>query len=646
MKRIGAIFAGEVAEKWLLFPGAFVIGAFPFVLSRVRPGGMPPDVRGAAAVFLAGLTGGALAVAFGFRSTAGDLARGRAAFYFARPVTAAALWLGKLLGSLFVVFGSTALVLLPAILAGDGPFRGWALVPTTPTFDAILPEGVGPAGTCLAATAALVLLYLLSQAAGVASLARSPRLLAEAAAIGAGVLLVGATFERLRLARADVPAAGALLAVAAVLATGLAVGCYRAVKEGGTDPSRAERAQARIFAAAIAASVGGVLAFGVWVLRPSPGDLRTVDWVAPAPRGDWFGVLGHARGHDPAFLVNARTGEFLRLAPAGQRPPVFSADGRAAAWSASMPGFPESTVIPRTVSLADPRHPRVAWETKNLHAEPLLVFSPSGRRFAVIEPGRIVVWNAAGGGLLSAATPPRALWEYARGATGATFAGEDRLRIFAVRPGGASTTDLEILDFDLAAKRLTTTGRAGPFRGTFPILASPDRSRLLVREATAAVDLLDGETGRTLAKFGAADASFRSAAFLSDGTIALFESSRGAGRLCRLTPDGAVTSTLAVGPADRAWILGEPRAGDVMLAVSSGSGAARRHVIVVDRTTGRAESWGEDLLPASPFAATLSGDPGAAPAPGSLAARLFFTVDRTLVALDGPGRVRRLFPRP
>ncbi|HET7453230.1 MAG TPA: hypothetical protein VFL12_10840 [Thermoanaerobaculia bacterium] len=414
---------------------------------------------------------------------------------------------------------------------------------------------------------------------------------------------------------------------------------------GKTDERRAP-GRSRTFGSIAVAAILLFVLLGVWVLRAGPADLRGVEWVVPSPRGEWIALSGPARWHRPVFLENVRTRAFVRAAFSRGTVPVISPDGSTAAWTAIEPGFPDSTFTPRTVSLADPRHPGTSWETRGLHENPLLLFSPDARRLAIIASDRVAVWDAGSGRMLAAAKPAAPLWKESRGFTGATFVGDDLLRIFAARPAAGGGTSIEFLELDVAAKRFRSTGSAGPFRRTFPIIASPDRSRLLVREARAAVHLLDGETGRTIVVFSGA-ASFRSACFLSDGRIVLFESENGAGRLRTLSADGAELSSFPVAGEERAWFVGETRPGQLMLAAFSGRGdAGTRRVIVADLVRGSVERWADDLLPASPYAANLAGDFGAAPAPGSLATRLFFTRDRALVELEGPGRIRRLLPNP
>jgi len=636
VKKIALVAGAELADKSLVFPASLVIGAFPFLAALLRPGS-PADVR-ESAVLLAALTGGALAAIFGFGSTAGDIASRRTDFYFARPLTAFELWGGKLAGGLLAVFGATALALLPSAIAGRSG-RGEPFLSAIRSIGAIVSFEVGPAGALLAAAVLLASLYLLAQAAGVAVLARSPWFAVDAAVASGALVLAAGAARRIRLAGAFDAAEGALLAFAAVSMAAVAVGCFRALREGA-DARRASRAQSRAVVP-IAAAALLVALFGQWVLHPSPRSLTAVFWIAPSPRGDWFAVAGPARGRRPIFVENLETGEFLR-APSF---PVFSPDGSRAAWTDRAPGLPDPSFTPHTVSLGDARHPATAWETKGLHEPPLLVFSPDASRFAVLASDQVVVWDAAGGKMIAAAKPPEPLWEQSRGATCATFAG-DRLMIYAVRRSGERGRTIEISAFDAAARTFRRTGTAGPFAATFPILADGSRRRLLVREKAAVLHLLDGESGALRRSFAGGDAAFRIASFLSDGGIALFESVHGAGTLVVLSPDGEERRRIPIGPADRAYLLGERRPGAVLLLAGTASELRQRRgrAIVADVGTGRTETWAEGIRPASPYASFLSGDPGGGPAPGSAGTRLFLTPAGALVDLAGPGRLRPLIP--
>ena len=445
-------------------------------------------------------------------------------------------------------------------------------------------------------------------------------------------------------------ASGFLVAAAAAggtaLVLALAMGAYRAVSEGGSDARRADRAQSRIFWSIGGGAVVLLALAAAWVLSARPRDLRAVSWVVPAARGEWIAIGGHARAHEAVFLENLETGDFVRGSQ-GRRVPVIAADGSRAAWGTSEAGLPEPSVAPRTVSLADSAHPTVSWGIKDLHEDPLLVFSADGRRLAVIAADRIVVSDAANGRTIAAARPEHPFWKDSRGFTCATFAGDDLLRVYAVRAAGPPPgQEIGIFAFDLRTRSLRRTGTAGPFSGVFPILASAARDRLLVRERPATVHLLDAATGATLRTIAGGGASARAAVFLSDGGIALFESENEEGRIVVLAPDGEERRRIPIGPAHRAYLLGESAAGALVIAAGSGEDFRERRgrVLSVDVAAGTTEMWAEGVLPASPYAATLSGDPGNGPAPGGLATRLFFTPAGELVELRGPHRLRRIHP--
>jgi hypothetical protein len=306
-------------------------------------------------------------------------------------------------------------------------------------------------------------------------------------------------------------------------------------------------------------------------------------------------------------------------------------------------------LTPRTIRL-DPRRPRrVTWEIKDLREDPLLVLSADASRFAIIASDRITVWDAERGGMLVAARPPRPLWENARGFTAATFAGNDTLRLYSVRTAAGSPKEsaIDILELDVARRRLAATGTAGPFARTFPILTDSSRERLLVRDGPASLALLDARTGNLIRRIAGANARSRSADFLADGRIALFESVGGAGTLALLSRDGERQKEFPIGPAERAYVLGERRPGAVEIVAGSKAEIGERigTVLVIDLETGNVERWADHLLPAAPYPRLFSGDPGNAPAPGSLAMRLFFTPDGALVELEAPGRLRRVLPR-
>jgi hypothetical protein len=330
------------------------------------------------------------------------------------------------------------------------------------------------------------------------------------------------------------------------------------------------------------------------------------------------------------------------------RSPIIAGDGRRAAWTSASPRLGEPLLTPRT-ALLDARHPdRVAWETKDLHTDPLLVLSRDSSRLAVIVADQITVWDTSTGAMLVSARPSSALWEQARGFTCATFALPGVLRVYRVRlsPDSSKKSVIDILELDVARRRLGQTGAAGPFAHTFPILTDAARERLLVRDGPESVMLLDARTGALIRKLSGDTAISRSADFLADGRIALFESPGGRGRIVILSRDGDPQKEIPIGPAERAYILGERPAGSLAIVAGSRDDLIRCNgrVLVVDLTRDTVVGWGDHLSPAAPYARFIVGDPGDVPAPDSLATRLFFTRERALVELMAPFKMRRVLP--
>jgi len=651
VKKIAAVAALEILEKAIALPAALLVGGLPFLVAAFRGRSGSEDVRNLSAAFLALLAGGALAVALGFWSTAGDSVSRRTAFFLAHPLSPFELWAGKATGSLSIVFGAVALALLPAALAG-ARLRETAIAPMGRAAATMLPGRIPPAGMIAATGMALVAIFLLSQAAGVAVLARSPWLLADLVFCGAAVAFAFSLARSLVAARAEAALGAGGAALLAGLLVALAIGSHEAVRRGRIDLRRAARAQSIAFWSVAAALVALSALGAVWVLGATPADIRMVSGIVPAARGDWITVTGPARwrgGYTPTFFENVRTGDFLRVRPFFEsRSPVIAGDGRRAAWTSERPGVDGPFLTPHTLDLDAPNPSRVTWEMKDLRTVPLLVFSPDGKRLAVVTVDRITVWSTESGSMLASAKPPSPLWDHARGFTCATFAGADVLRIYAVRPAPDSPRKsiIDIQELDVPRRRLLRTGTAGPFAHTFPILTDAARERLLVRDGPESVTLLDARTGALLRTISGAAAISRSADFLSDGRIALFESPGGQGRVAVLSRDGDREKEIPIGPAERAYILGERPAGSLMIVVGSRNDLIQYagRVLVVDLARDTVVSWGDRLSPAAPYARFMVGDPGAIPEPESLATRLFFTRQRALVELVAPGKLRQVLP--
>lgn len=416
--------------------------------------------------------------------------------------------------------------------------------------------------------------------------------------------------------------------------------------KGATQDAARARAPAVRYGIWAAALLLGLGALTVRLLRGSPPDLTSVEWAAPSPAGDWIAVAGSFRlrfGDQAVFFENPPTGEFVRAGyrlPTGGSAPVFSADGKTAAWAAprvTLRG--ESGFVARARTLDSERPGRTGWDGAFFPEAPLIVFSDDGTRLAFLTGESLSIRDARTGRVIVAARPAQPLWPWgSRGFTTATFVTPELLRVYRVRSPGPASREavLDILELDAAARRLSRVGHAGPFPHVFPLLSDARRERLLVRETARDVLLLDARSGETIRDFGGGIATYRSADFLSDGGMALLESEGGQERLNLLDAAGSLERSVSLGPGDRAFFVGEPRGGLLDVAIAFAAKLPRRdaRILRVDRARGTVEAIADHLFPVTTYARWTGGDPGRSFAPGSLATRLFYGPHGSLVELD------------
>jgi hypothetical protein len=114
MKGIFTVAAREIAERKLAFLGAFFAGLLPLGLPLLPAlQGNARDALSVAMLLLATTIAAAFPLVFGATILVGDIAQKRLAFYFSRPLPAASIWAGKLLGALLISIGCALLAAAP-----------------------------------------------------------------------------------------------------------------------------------------------------------------------------------------------------------------------------------------------------------------------------------------------------------------------------------------------------------------------------------------------------------------------------------------------------------------------------------------------------------------------------------------------------
>ena len=249
-----AVALREIVERRLLFFGAFVAGLLPLGLPLL------PSLRGkehvarSVAMFL--LVSGiavVLPLVLGATVLAGEIAQKRLGFYFSRPLSAASIWAGKLLGALAISIGCVLFAGAPVFfLEGDRAFF-------------LATGGLDPRALAALAFPGVFLLLLLAHVG--ASLARLRSawivldlLLAALFAPAIALSLRSLFFAGLRSSREACPARSLWLLPAAFIAILLAASCVQIV-DGRTDARRSHGALSATLwalAAVFTAILGGL----------------------------------------------------------------------------------------------------------------------------------------------------------------------------------------------------------------------------------------------------------------------------------------------------------------------------------------------------------------------------------------------------
>jgi hypothetical protein len=611
------------------------------------------EVRLATGLALAALLGFALSLFVGSGLLARDLAEGRLGFFLALPLSARAIWGGRVLAATVLVYGGMALVALPVALAA-GPD---ALATGSLLYDlranGLLAEPL-PLARALAVGVLLfpLALILLAHQLATALRARSPWLLLDLAGLALSAALFAQASLRLAMARAPVELAlGALAAGALALATLLAGGGL-ALARGGTLLSRVHRAQAVTVSAGLVGAALVSAGWSSWVVRVDAADVTAVEAAEAAPSGSWLLVSARAR-HRPSYrpwiLADTRDGASpLTLAgslydrESGAPPPLaFAADGKSALLARPVGA---GLFGPRELVRVDIAGKRAQLVPTGIQVERFwagdTALLTDGRRFAVAEPTRLTVWGDDGRAALGSAALPRAVvhWQ-------AMCLAGDRLRLVRFSGDVSVSARVEGWELDLTQRRLRALGTHAlapdqPMLGSL----SPDGERLLLARdysGRGGIVLLDVATGTALAPLtDAAHRTYAAARFLADGRVVVARAAATALTVRIFDRDGTLLREVPAGAGRWAVLGGEWRPGAVvftaLVPTAGKTGRAwRQELREVDLATGAVRALGEGLVPVSAAAPWYAA--ADAPLPAAPATRLFQRSSTAGVVRLAPG---------
>jgi len=499
-----AIAVREVSERAALLGVAVFLAVVPFVAPWMGIGDRP--LLGA---FLGTVMVFAAAALTGSSVVARDLAEGRLGFFLSRPVPWWSIWGGKMLAALVLTFAAGMIVLGPSTLGGEWslPAGGWWAM--------ILAPG-------------LVALIGIAHALAVAYRARSAWFaldLAMAAALG---WLVARTFRGLMAwgvytGGVDFVAPAVWILAFAVTAAGAAQ-----VARGRADIQRSHRILAIVIWSVLTPAVVAYAAWGIWISRFAPADLRTVVSAWPSSDGSWIVATGRARWprpetFTPTVLMDARGQRFLRVATARlEQGPVFSEDVTRAVWVVDA-----WTDSPRLMA-ADLRSTPPSVSRVPLPVPPGAVagvaLSADGENVAVVQRSQATVFKL-GSSQATVTAPVRAAWWRP-----IVFDRDGRAHMMSGPAEPFSPGNLAVTVLDPATRKVATTGQI-PTRGHAGERWGPGAARVAVGDSLGprrpSLTLHDGSTGDLIATLVPEGSAGQIAVtFMRDGRLAVVEHGR------------------------------------------------------------------------------------------------------------------------
>ena len=627
MRGFIAVARREIVERRGILVAAGVMAFLPFLSSLLpaarRFGGSEARLYTAASLAVA--IAGALSFLLG-SAIGREITDKRLGFFFARPVGNNAIWAGKIAGGWLLAVAAALLVLLPA---GLFDLATWTREARS-----------GLAVLLAGAFAFAVLVFLaLGNAASLVLRSRSAWAAGDLAALVLWAVLTGAGILPLAADRAPQLLQRLGAAIAAACALALLASIAAQVSIGRADSERGNRARFLVLWGLLFAIAGATFGSVRWLLKPSARQLSTA-WVgAVAPSGTWIEVEGRARGRVDlwsSFFFDVASRRAIHAQAGRIGGAVLSQDGSTAAWTGMSYLGPEERREVWTCKLAPGAVP-VHTSISALYGR--IAISPDGSRVAAAQETTLGVYDLSSGRLLGSI----ALDDDERFSR-FVFIDRDRLRLYRIPSAaraGESLGAIEVSEYDPAARRIRSSTIAN-VRRPFALTFEDPARRLLVWERGSALSLFDVSDGRLIAVLGNFGWDAASRAFLSDGRIAVGETSGGVGRVHLYSPDGQAQKVFEVGAAGLISLGGE--VSREILAVALGPAPYAAGVsdsFLLDLRDGRFTRIARHV---EPVAGRLrSRLPRAEP--GSVAARLFFDSNGALFLLDpATARFAKLLP--
>lgn len=632
MKGTLAVAAREIAERKLVFLGAFVAGLLPLgfpLLPILR--GNAHDARSVAMLLLATTIVVAFPLVFGATILVGDIAQKRLAFYFSRPLPAASIWAGKLLAALLISIGCATLAAAPVFfLEGEGAFS-------------FATGGLNARGLLVLTLPGILLLLLLAHAVASVARLRSAWIVLDFTLAVVFAVAIGLSIRSLFFAgfwdlyeMKHSPERLVWWLAAPLIATLLAASCVQ-VADGRTDARRSHGTLSATLwgLTAVFAAILGGLAW--WVVSAGPQDLVSDEGgIQTAPRGTWVTLAGKVRSRGAAravFLYDTASGRYVKVHESWHGV-ALSANGARAAWEKERVGFFERE-RKAVVFVADLASAKSIGTGLACSVWCRVVLSPSGSRLAVLDGSTLSAYE------ISDPSNPKQIAAVGlkAGSRAVAFVGEDVLRLFPrvynANLGTVAPRDLEIEEVSLSSKKSLVTGRFD--REGLPYLRLSADGRYLVGTRDKRLTLHDGRTGALVATLSE-ELEAPKMRVLSGGRVVVAGIAGASARLYFFEGERAPARSIELGAAASLVLGGEVAPGRVAVALNSFRSNDERSrrawkLAFVDVATGAVSPGPDGLVPADRFSWWFSQVLSAGEA-GFPASKLFLDASGALVRLD------------
>ncbi len=639
MKTVAVVAWREIVEHrmFVAAAGAALLLILVVPLASDLFKASPVDVREALMVCMALGFIPLSAVILGASTVSGAMAAGRFGFFLSRPLSATAVWTGKLTGVLAVVLVCEAIILAPAVVAGN---PNGAVDAAVERVTGVVEESVydlygwwwdaplSREGMLLILAVVLpVTLVLLAHAVATLWRGRTLWLILNVLTLVAGSAIAWLCVRP--LVENGATAATAVVAIAMAAAALVALACVPLVQVAvsGVDPRRHHRVFSVTIAAAVVVLFGGVAAYVAWLTAPHASDLLrgTMLWptgeqdleIQGSADGRWIAVSGHPAGrldYKARFLIDLGSSTAVRINPMRSGSELefsgvaFSGDGSRAAW------LNEIGELYVQIRYADLDEATGGWHdtTIVMGGSAHLALSVDGNHVATIDDRTLSVSTFPGGHLVGSVPLPGYYWR-----APIWFGPGDIVRV--IGQGFRSTPERDALfvtEYHLTTREI----RRSVLReadSAWDVAFDTQRHRILFRtqsDRTARWRYVDAESLEDIAWTEARPLGSEVAMLSGERLADLIDDGRNR-RLEVLTPDGELVGNFALPPAVRVgqwypWaqptldIGAQPDPEGLLIQVGQPSPAATlydrwgnwdHHLIVLDLTAGTTQELDHGL---------------------------------------------------